>query len=75
MTASGKHAIVCLIWMLIVLAENSTRPFLSLIEKKWIAFQLLNAMKDVREHKVNYSESYLDKLRYLAPHCPSGVTW
>lgn len=39
----------------VCLPTCSTRPFLSLVEKKWIAFQLLSAMKDVREHKVTTS--------------------
>ena len=27
-------------------SAHSTRPFLSLVEKKWIAFQILNALRD-----------------------------
>ncbi|KAJ7628484.1 hypothetical protein FB45DRAFT_794341 [Roridomyces roridus] len=34
----------------------STRPFLSLIEKKWIAFQLLNALRDARNRKVSHGD-------------------
>ncbi|KAI9511419.1 ARM repeat-containing protein, partial [Russula earlei] len=34
----------------------STRPFLSPIEKKWIAFQLLNALRDARSHKVAHGD-------------------
>ncbi|TFK75636.1 ARM repeat-containing protein [Pluteus cervinus] len=34
----------------------STRPFLSLIEKKWIAFQLLNALRDARNRKVPHGD-------------------
>ncbi|KAF9516566.1 hypothetical protein BS47DRAFT_1371689 [Hydnum rufescens UP504] len=34
----------------------STRPFLSLVEKKWIAFQLVHAMKDVRARKVAHGD-------------------
>ncbi|KIJ34245.1 hypothetical protein M422DRAFT_263742 [Sphaerobolus stellatus SS14] len=30
----------------------STRPFLSPIEKKWIAFQLINGMRGARKHNV-----------------------
>ena len=30
----------------------STRPFLSLLEKKWIAYQLLIALRDSHERKV-----------------------
>jgi hypothetical protein len=33
---------------------HSTRPFLSTIEKKWIAFQLLTGMRDARSRKVRY---------------------
>jgi phosphoinositide-3-kinase regulatory subunit 4 len=38
------------------LIENSTRPFLSIIEKKWIAFQILNAMRDARNRKVSHGD-------------------
>ncbi|KAI0305183.1 ARM repeat-containing protein [Multifurca ochricompacta] len=34
----------------------STRPFLSTIEKKWIAFQLLNALRDVRSQKIAHGD-------------------
>ncbi|KAH9994556.1 ARM repeat-containing protein [Russula compacta] len=34
----------------------STRPFLSPIEKKWIAFQLLNALREARSHKVAHGD-------------------
>lgn len=34
---------------------RSTRPFLSTIEKKWIAFQLLTGMRDARSRKARYS--------------------
>ncbi|KAN0103594.1 ARM repeat-containing protein [Russula decolorans] len=34
----------------------STRPFLSPVEKKWIAFQLLNALRDSRSHKVAHGD-------------------
>ncbi|KAL7284649.1 hypothetical protein ACG7TL_001946 [Trametes sanguinea] len=34
----------------------STRPFLSLIEKKWIAFQILNALRDARNRKVSHGD-------------------
>ncbi|KAK0194518.1 hypothetical protein F5146DRAFT_1036233 [Armillaria mellea] len=34
----------------------STRPFLSLIEKKWIAFQLLTALRDARNRKVSHGD-------------------
>ncbi|KAF8336386.1 uncharacterized protein EI90DRAFT_3144677 [Cantharellus anzutake] len=34
----------------------STRPFLSLIEKKWVAFQLMTAMKDVRSRKIAHGD-------------------
>jgi phosphoinositide-3-kinase, regulatory subunit 4 len=34
----------------------STRPFLSLIEKKWISFQLLNALRDARNRKISHGD-------------------
>ncbi|KAJ7216643.1 hypothetical protein GGX14DRAFT_442277 [Mycena pura] len=34
----------------------STRPFLSVIEKKWIVFQLLNALRDARNRKVSHGD-------------------
>ncbi|KAF5384296.1 hypothetical protein D9615_003308 [Tricholomella constricta] len=34
----------------------STRPFLSMIEKRWIAFQLLNALRDARNRKVSHGD-------------------
>ncbi|KZT00186.1 ARM repeat-containing protein [Laetiporus sulphureus 93-53] len=34
----------------------STRPFLSMIDKKWIAFQLLNALRDARNRKVSHGD-------------------
>ncbi|KII91699.1 hypothetical protein PLICRDRAFT_51832 [Plicaturopsis crispa FD-325 SS-3] len=34
----------------------STRPFLSTIEKKWIAFQVLNALRDARNRKVSHGD-------------------
>jgi phosphoinositide-3-kinase, regulatory subunit 4 len=34
----------------------STRPFLSSIEKKWIAFQLLTALRDARNRKVSHGD-------------------
>ena len=35
---------------------SSTRPFLSLVEKKWIAFQILNALRDARNRKVSHGD-------------------
>ena len=35
---------------------RSTRPFLSPIEKKWIAFQLLTALRDARARKVAHGD-------------------
>lgn len=41
----------------IVLTQtSSTRPFLSLVEKKWIAFQILNALRDARNRKVSHGD-------------------
>ncbi|KAI0357817.1 hypothetical protein OH77DRAFT_1303761 [Trametes cingulata] len=34
----------------------STRPFLSTVEKKWIAFQILNALRDARNRKVSHGD-------------------
>ncbi|KAF8579068.1 ARM repeat-containing protein [Ramaria rubella] len=34
----------------------STRPFLSIIEKKWIAFQLLNGMRDARKRNIPHGD-------------------
>ena len=39
-----------------VLLFHSTRPFLSPVEKKWIAFQLLNALRDARSHKIAHGD-------------------
>lgn len=38
------------------LLSHSTRPFLSPIEKKWIAYQLLNALRDAHSHKVAHGD-------------------
>ncbi|KZT63489.1 WD40 repeat-like protein [Daedalea quercina L-15889] len=34
----------------------STRPFLSSIDKKWIAFQLLHALRDARNRKISHGD-------------------
>ncbi|KAI0822421.1 hypothetical protein BC628DRAFT_1429686 [Trametes gibbosa] len=34
----------------------STRPFLSPVEKKWIAFQILNGLRDARNRKVSHGD-------------------
>ncbi|KAI0080417.1 hypothetical protein K474DRAFT_1589825 [Panus rudis PR-1116 ss-1] len=34
----------------------STRPFLSPIEKKWLAFQLITALRDARNRKVSHGD-------------------
>ncbi|KAF9450029.1 ARM repeat-containing protein [Macrolepiota fuliginosa MF-IS2] len=34
----------------------STRPFLTMVEKRWIAFQLLNALRDARNRKVSHGD-------------------
>ncbi|KAH7910911.1 hypothetical protein BJ138DRAFT_1126480 [Hygrophoropsis aurantiaca] len=34
----------------------STRPFLSTVEKKWIAFQLLSALRDARNRKISHGD-------------------
>lgn len=41
---------------LIVLLTVSTRPFLTVIEKKWIAFQILYALRDARNRKVSHGD-------------------
>ena len=38
------------------LTDISTRPFLSMIEKRWISFQLLTALRDARNHKVSHGD-------------------
>ena len=35
---------------------RSTRPFLSSVEKKWIAFQLLTALRDARNRKMSHGD-------------------
>lgn len=37
-------------------AQRSTRPFLTAIEKKWIAFQLLTALRDARNRKISHGD-------------------
>ncbi|TFY55551.1 hypothetical protein EVJ58_g8175 [Rhodofomes roseus] len=34
----------------------STRPFLSLVDKKWIAFQLPRALRDARNRKIPHGD-------------------
>ncbi|EAU84150.2 other/VPS15 protein kinase [Coprinopsis cinerea okayama7 len=34
----------------------STRPFLTMVEKRWISFQLLNALRDARNRKVSHGD-------------------
>lgn len=38
------------------MSTSSTRPFLSPIEKKWLAFQLLTALRDARNRKVSHGD-------------------
>lgn len=45
-------------YVMIAVVINSTRPFLSSIEKKWIAFQLLNGMRDARKRNVCFLISF-----------------
>lgn len=35
---------------------HSTRPFLTSVEKKWIAFQLLTALRDARNRKTSHGD-------------------
>lgn len=37
-------------------SDHSTRPFLTIIEKKWITFQILNAMRDARNRKTFHGD-------------------
>jgi phosphoinositide-3-kinase, regulatory subunit 4 len=49
----------CVSWYIdcsIPLTNFSTRPFLNVIEKKWIAFQILHAMRDARNRKVSHGD-------------------
>ena len=38
------------------LCSDSTRPFLTTIEKKWIAFQILTGLRDARKKKVSHGD-------------------
>lgn len=49
---------------------HSTRPFLSSIEKKWIAFQLLTALKHARERNVTKFPSLSSSLT----QCFAGIS-
>lgn len=40
----------------LIIPSFSTRPFLSMIEKRWIAFQLLNGLRDARNRKVSHGD-------------------
>ena len=43
----------------------STRPFLTVIEKKWITYQLLNAMREARKRKVSDTAGVSDAYSFL----------
>lgn len=43
----------------------STRPFLNLIEKKWIAFQMLSGIAEAHSHNVNCSHGFPYEKPYL----------
>ncbi|KAG9029158.1 Serine/threonine-protein kinase [Tulasnella sp. JGI-2019a] len=44
-------------WLLSSLYDRiSTRPFLSIIEKKWIAFQILTGLQAARERKISHGD-------------------
>ncbi|KAI0317986.1 ARM repeat-containing protein [Amylostereum chailletii] len=56
----------------------STRPFLSSIEKKWIAFQLLTALRDARARKVAHvylSDFASHKPTFLPLHDPTDFSF
>jgi phosphoinositide-3-kinase regulatory subunit 4 len=55
MIALGVLPALC-IYQLSNPLPRSTRPFLSSIEKKWIAFQLLIALRDARNRKVSHGD-------------------
>lgn len=40
-------------WEAVLTFLESTRPFLSLVEKRWIAFQLLTALKETHARDVS----------------------
>jgi phosphoinositide-3-kinase regulatory subunit 4 len=42
--------------LLLMTYVNSTRPFLSIVEKRWIAFQLLNGLRDARNRKIFHGD-------------------
>ena len=49
---------MCSVHIMALLAYSieSTRPFLSPVEKKWLAFQLLTALRDARNRKVSHGD-------------------
>ncbi|KAF8352075.1 hypothetical protein F5887DRAFT_1068440 [Amanita rubescens] len=56
-TETDKAGYIIRQWMASNLYDRiSTRPFLSMIEKRWIAFQLLTALRDARNHKVSHGD-------------------
>ncbi|KAF9259304.1 ARM repeat-containing protein [Marasmius fiardii PR-910] len=40
----------------------STRPFLSIIEKKWITFQVLTGLRDARDREVSHGDIKLENI-------------
>jgi phosphoinositide-3-kinase, regulatory subunit 4 len=56
MIGSGRDQLSHYIPPPLTIIMRSTRPFLSMIEKKWIAFQLLNALRDARNRKVSHGD-------------------
>ena len=54
---------------LVLYAPCSVRPALSTVEKKWIAFQLLRALKDSHEQKVRGPPQALAAMLHSALVC------
>lgn len=53
MTGSGELHTLSLEGPYLTLHLRSTRPYLNELEKRWIAFQVLSAMRDARAREVS----------------------
>lgn len=51
-TGGSSTRLLIYTFSLLACFDTSTRPFLSLIEKKWIVFQMLSALRDIHARKV-----------------------
>ena len=51
-TLACSHFHLCDAQVCLLLVAISTRPFLTVIEKKWIAFQLLKALEECHSKRV-----------------------